>query len=323
MKTNNRLIFALIMSVVVLLLLGCSNDTEKETLIIADQFGLAYAPIEIMKNQGFLREALDGAGLSTVTIEWKRLGNTTAIREAMLSEDLDIGFVGIPPFLIGVDNGMDWRIISGISQTPSALIASSKAVDSLEAIDDSTRIIVPQPGSIQHILLSMYAKRMYGDSKKYDHQLVAMSHPDGYTAMRTGASNTLHFTTPPFMQQEMKLENATVLLDGETCFGGPFTFIVGICPERIYDNPKIYTAFKNALEKSIEFIGTYPEDALEVLSESYDYSEADLKAYMDHPQMIYETDVRGLDAFVSFMVEEEMLSDSILNSDLYWGSDNE
>ncbi len=95
-----------------LLAAGCKE--EAKTIRIAEQYGLAYAPLQVMKEGAYLEEILG----DEYTVEWVKLANTAAIREAMLGDGLDVGFMGIPPFLIGVENGMEWKIMTGLSKSP-------------------------------------------------------------------------------------------------------------------------------------------------------------------------------------------------------------
>jgi ABC-type nitrate/sulfonate/bicarbonate transport system substrate-binding protein len=67
-----------------------------------------------------------------IQIEWVQLGNATAIREAMLARELDFGFMGIPPFLIGLDKGTNWQLIHGLSECPLGLVSFDPNVKSLE-----------------------------------------------------------------------------------------------------------------------------------------------------------------------------------------------
>ena len=92
--------FALCLALAALLISGCSAPAKK-TLTIAEQFGIAYAPLQVMKQEGTLEKALPG-----VTIQWVQMGGPTAIREGMLAGQIDVGFMGIGPMLIGVDTGM-------------------------------------------------------------------------------------------------------------------------------------------------------------------------------------------------------------------------
>lgn len=316
-----------------LFLTGCTtdqNNTAKTTnsgpaqspnrLVIADQFGLAYAPIEILKATDLLSEALAERGLEDVTVAFKRLGNTAAIREAMVSGDLDIGFVAIPPFLIGKDMGMDWRIISGLSESPMALVTKDPNLKGLRDLTPEHRILLPQPGSVQHILLSMVAEQTLKDSKAFDNQLIAMSHPDAMMAMMNGSNTQLHFTSPPYLEQELAQEGYKVLMEGEAIMNGPFTFIVGICPQRVYDNTPLYEAFETALSEAVVFMNESPEEAVSILSAAYDYSEADLRLYLSNPQLRFDTRVQGLERFHDFMSRTGMIQPTENMKDFFWSS---
>jgi ABC-type nitrate/sulfonate/bicarbonate transport systems, periplasmic components len=323
-KNKNGKIMLIVVIVFILILVGCrelmfSNETEKrETLIIADQFGLAYAPIEIMKQKGFLENALLENGLDDIEIKWQKFGNTVAIREAMLSGSLDIGFVGIPPFMLALDNGMPWRIMTGLSESNVSLITKDFEIENFSDLTDKNRIILPQPGSIQHILLMMAAEKVFDDAHKFDDQLIALSHPDGVIAYTAGDDLQLHFTTPPFIQEDLKAAGSHEILNGRDAFGEDFTFIVGVCQESLYSDTLIYQSFMIALEEAISYINESPEEAYFILSENYDYSQDEIEKYLQRDQMYFSTEVKGIEKFISFMKSSDQLKGSYSSESLFW-----
>lgn len=323
-KINNGKIMLIVVIVFILFLAGCwelifSNETKKrETLIIADQFGMAYAPIEIMKQKGFLENALLENGLDDIEIKWQKFGNTVAIREAMLSGSLDIGFVGIPPFLLALDNGMPWRIMTGLSESNVSLMTKDFEIENFSDLTDKNRIILPQPGSIQHILLMMAAEKVFDDAHKFDDQLIALSHPDGVIAYTAGDDLQLHFTTPPFIQEDLKAAGSHEILNGRDAFGEDFTFIVGVCQESLYSDTLIYQSFMIALEEAISYINESPEEAYFILSENYDYSQDEIKKYLQRDQMYFSTEVKGIEKFISFMKSSDQLKGSYSSESLFW-----
>lgn len=316
---NRRILFVFMLSVVVgtLLFSGCGKKEEAK-LVIADQFGLAYAPLEIMKAQGLVEKNLAERGIENVRVEYKKLGNTATIREAMVAGDLDIGFVAIPPFLLGKDKGMDWRIISGLSESPVGLVTRDSRLENVSQLGSEQRIILPQPGSIQHILLSMYTEREFGDATYFDKQLLTMTHPDGLVVMSNEKTEYLHFTTPPFLQKELELESAKLLLDGEECFGGEFTFIVGICPERVFQDKAVYSSFSEALQEAIGFMAANPEESLQLLLQAYEYSEAELRGYLADERMRFTTEVRGAEEFYNFLKRTGKIENEFTEADFFW-----
>ena len=106
------IIIILILSLSLFLMSACGrNDQQSQkTITIAEQYGLAYAPVQLIKELQLLEESDP-----ELKVEWKQLSNTTSIRESMLAGEVDIAFMAIPPFLIARYKGMELKIISGLS----------------------------------------------------------------------------------------------------------------------------------------------------------------------------------------------------------------
>lgn len=290
-----------------LLLLGCQ---ENKTVVIAEQYGLAYAPIQIMRAKGYLEEALPD-----YEIEWVKLGNTMAIREAMMADALDVGFLGIPPYIIGTDKGMTWKLFTGLSRAPLGLMG--KEAIELSDIDETSKIALPQPGSIQHILLSMGAEKHLGSATYFDEQLVTMKHPDGMQMLLHGDGIEYHFTSPPYVFQEREAGMKTII-DGEACFGGTFTFIAGVSSAAFKEDEKAYTAVVDALDKAIALIENDHDETLELLNEYYDIDKEILRLYVYQSGMVYETEIKGLETFVDFMLRHGYIEKSYEREELVW-----
>jgi len=290
-------------TLLLLTLLYFSCGSSSKSISIAQQYGLAYAPVQIMKDKGFLEEELKG----NTEVKWIRLANTAAIREGVLAGDVDAGFLGIPPFLIAMDQGMPWKLLCGISQAPLGLAVPAGRWDKIGDIPPDARIALPQPGSIQHILLSMALKRELGDSAYLDKHLVSLKHPDGLNALVSGSVDG-HFTSPPYIFMEEDLEDFEVILSGEEAMGSAFTFIVAMVTDRAgTEHPDFPGALRRALERSISYMEENPHDTLTILSEAYKLEKQELNDYMNRPGLTYGTEVLGLEQFISFMNTEDYL----------------
>ncbi len=306
---RGKIALGLLMTVcLTLLLAGCqsaSDETGQMNLKIAKQFGLAYAPLTIMESQDLLKKHAPD-----LTVEWVQLANTAAIREAILSDELDVGFMGIPPFLIGADNGMGWKIFTGLSRAPLGLMTSNPEVQSLSDISETDRIALPQPGSIQHILLSMAAKRELGSAVYFDNQLVSMKHPDGVQMLMSDSEITMHFTSPPYIFTE-KEGGMHEVISGDEAFGSPFTFIVGAMRDGMESSPEVIEAVRLALSDAMAFIEEHPEETLDILSQQYGIEKEKLRSYIYVNDMVYTPEVEGLETFIDFMVDEAYLTEGI------------
>ncbi len=301
--TPGKTAFVLLL-ILLLPISSCSKQADVTTLRIAEQYGLAYAPLQLMR----LEKQLEKAGIKP---EWVKLINTASIREAMLAGRVDIGFMGIPPFLLGRDKGMDWKIFTGLSRAPLGLVSRKENLHSLGDLSNSDRIALPQPGSIQHILLSMAAEKELGDSSWFDSRLVTLSHPDGFAALSSGGGISAHYTSPPYLFEELKLPGARLLTDGETAFGGAFTFIVGVSRGGLQnEDPKLLEKFTGILKECINRFESDREDIVETLSPEYAIHGDLLAEYLSTEGLIYSPEILGLDHFQEFMYSSGLIDSS-------------
>lgn len=283
--TAALLIFALMLG----LFSGCAKKAPEE-LNIAEQFGIAYAPLQIMKQQGLLEKRLPG-----VTVNWKQFGGPTAIREGMLAGEIDFGFMGPSPVLMGIDHGMKWKFATGISFNEMAIMVKNPQVQKLSDLTENDRIAIISPACTQHILLCMAAEKELGDPNYFDSQLVSMSHPDAANALMTDTEVTAHLATPPYISAELEAGMHSIAT-GEEIMGQPFTFITGVAMEEFYQKqPEKYQAFIESLNEAIDYINTNMEDAVAALAPIYGISEEELYEQMTYQGTIYSNRLEGID----------------------------
>ena len=161
-------------------LAACGGGDEtadgKTKLTIAHQYGIAYAPLEVMKQQKLIEKHYDG-----VEVEWSTLNSGSAINEGFLSGDIDVGAMGVAPAITGVTSGVPYKICSNMSAQPHKIMTNNPNIKSLKDITDE-KIALVNIGSIQHILLAMAAKEQLGDAHALDENIAAMAHPDGMSS---------------------------------------------------------------------------------------------------------------------------------------------
>ena len=299
---KRRMALSLLLLALMVGMTGC-QPPPKEKITLATQFGIAYAPLEIMKQDRLLEAALPG-----VQVEWVQMGGPTGIREGMLAGKIDVGFMGIGPMLIGVDTGMPWKCFAALSANEVAFVTNRADIRSLQDIQPSDRIAILSPGSTQHILLCMAAEKALGNADALDTQLVSMSHPDAMTAMLAGSEIALHIATPPYT--ELELENGMhKILTGQEVMGGPFTFICGVALTRLYEEqPALYTALTQSLQKATETLNADMPGAARRLAPLYGIPEAVLLQAMRYQGSIYGTSLHGVDRFAAAMARLGLLS---------------
>jgi len=271
--------------------------SARPELKIAGQFGLVYAPLMIAEKLQIFQKH----GLAPV---WKEYGSGAAVRESLISGEADVGFMGIPPFLIGWDKGCDWKVSMGFVVVPVGLVTNDPRITSLKDFKPADKIAVPSPGSVQHILLSMAAKKELGNPAALDQNLIALPHPDAAASLISKKGIVAHFTTPPYLFQELEQPGFRLVIDDEKAFGTRFSFNVGVATTKFHNQrPAHYRAFVNAIEESMDWINKNTKKAAELLAPEFKLTPEKTYKYMTWPGMEYTTKALGLMGFANFMKE--------------------
>lgn len=283
---------------------GCANKPEtkmeafnQQKLRIAMQYGLAYAPVQIMQEKKIIEKYLPGA-----SITWKEMGTGPVIRDAMVTGEIDIGFMGISPFLIGWDKGAEWKIAAASGSQPLGLVTYKKDIKTIADFTAQDRIATPAVASIQHILLSMEAEKQRGSAHAFDQMMISIAHPDATTSLLGKKDVTAHFSSPPFLFKELADPDVHQVISGEDAFGSEFTFIFGVAGNQFHDsNPMAYAAFIAAFNEAIAFINNHPRDAAKLLAPRYNMSETDCYKYLTADGTNYCSTPYGIMGFAEFM----------------------
>lgn len=285
-----------------------------ETISLTEQYGLAYAPIATARLKGWFEEELPG-----VKFDWHTAGNATAVREAMLAGRLDGGFMGIPPYLIGKDRGMTWIAGAAVAEAQLGLVVVRPGIDDLKDIPRDLRIALPQPGSIQHILLAMAAENRLGDASRFDEQLITLSHPDGMAALTAGREVEAHFTSPPYLQKELENKEAQLLLDGVTAFGSEFTFIIAVFSNELTVNyPDAIDGIRRVINRSAKWLNENPDVAAAFMADYYRMDEQNLTEILSSEVLSFGGEIKGMSRFVEFMTERDYLINGLTQDDLVY-----
>jgi NitT/TauT family transport system substrate-binding protein len=134
-----------------------------------------------------------------------------------------------------------------------------------------------------------------------------MSHPDGQTALLSGASEiTAHFSSPPFQYQQLAKPGIHTVLNSYDVLGGPATFnLVWTTAKFRTENPKLYDAFVKALDEAIAIINADKRAAAEAylrLSKDKD-SVDDIVKLLNDPGIRYTTTPENVMKYVNFMLK--------------------
>ena len=91
---------------------------EVKEVRIAQQFGIGYLPLVIVKAQGLLEKHAERLGLGPVKVQWSTFTGGSSMNDALISGNLDFASGGVTPFLTL------WSRTQGSSQVKIASVMS-------------------------------------------------------------------------------------------------------------------------------------------------------------------------------------------------------
>ncbi len=271
-----------------------ATAAEVSEVKIAQQFGIGYLPLTLMKTNSLVEKQLKAAGLADTKVTWLVLASGQPMNDALLSGSLHVASGGVAPFLILWDRTrgtLNVKAVAALSSMPMYLVTNNPNVKSIRDLTDSDRISMAGAGtSIQTIVLQMAAAKEFGDANynKFSTLYRNLSHPDGLAAFLSGKEITAYFSSPPFQYQALERPGVRRILNSYDISGGPATFLVAWATGKFRDeNPKTFQAFFNAYKEATDFINANRRVAAEIyVRETKDKSGVDaIEKMLNDPEI--------------------------------------
>ena len=253
------------------LIAGVVHAASAETVRIAKQYGISYLPLIIMQEEKLLEAEGKARGLD-LTSEFLTISNGGTINDALISGNLEFASGGVGPMLTiwgKTRNNLKVRGVATLNAMPIWLNTSNPKVHALHDFTDADRIALPAVKvTIQAVVLEMAAAQELGikNFDKYDHLTTSLGHPDAQVALMSFKSEIdAHFTSAPFMYEELADPRIHRVLDSYEVLGGPHTFNAVWATTAYHDShPREYAAFLAALDRAQKLIKADPRRAAEL-----------------------------------------------------------
>lgn len=291
----------------------CSGPAKKIT--IAHQPGLGYAPLLIAKQTKSLEKAVPGT-----SVEWRVLDSGAAIRDGILSGDVQIGAGGIGPFLVGYDSGIKWKIVTAMDNMNLFLMAKDPKITSLKDLKGAGKIALPAPDSIQAVVARKGAAEQLGNANALDSQFVALGHPQGVQAL-IGDQLDAHMTSPPFQTDEER-QGAHKILASYDVFGEHTFNSVFASTDVQKCNPKLIRAMVAAITDANTMLAEDPAAASKILKpEMGGATPESIEKMITSSDVKWTTTPQGFGAFAKFMHEIKLIKKVPKTSELFFKSE--
>jgi NitT/TauT family transport system substrate-binding protein len=281
-----------------ILLVGAAVGAERSEIRVAEQYGLTFLPLMIMRDRGLVEAQARRHGMPAAHVTWIKLGAVNSINDAVLAGELEFAAGGVPSLvtLWSKTRGGPGEVrgAAALGDVPNELVVSRPEVKSIRDLGPKDKIAVTAVKiSNQALALQMAAAKEFGDEQydRLDPLTVGMAHPDATVALLSGSGTiTGHFSSPPFMQRELSKPPLHSILSTYDVLGGPATLNVVWTRTQFHDeNPKMYQAFVDALEEAIVIIGRDKRSAAAVYKRLGNASESleEIVAMLEDPRIVF------------------------------------
>ncbi len=144
------------------------------------------------------------AGMNVELYEYNNGGD---LMSAMVSGDLDVGYVGITPVINSMSKGVPIKIVAGVQNEGSGLLSHSSSIKSITDLKGKT-VATPGEASIQNVLLK-YELKKNGLSTS-DIESPSMKVPSMNDALRTKSIDAM-LTYEPYVTISKEVNNQTLV----------------------------------------------------------------------------------------------------------------
>lgn len=262
LATVRRILSWLASLVVLLGGLSAPARAEVKEVRVAQQFGVNYLPLIVMRKHGLIEKHAQAAGLGAIKATWAQFGSGAAMNDALLADSLDFASGGVGPLLKIWDRSkgeFDVKGVASLGSMPLYLTTINPNVRSIRDFTKKDKIALPAVRtSIQAILLQMAAAKEFGETNfaQLDDITVSMRHPDALAAMLNRVGDiTAHFANSPFQEQALQSTGVRKVLSSYEVLGGPSTLNSLYATAKFRNaNPGTYRAVVAALKEAVEMI---------------------------------------------------------------------
>ena len=294
------------------MLMRSSFSDEVSSIVIISQTGLPYLPLMVMDALQLVQKHAAQLGVATIKPEYKSLGGTQSLIDALLSRQMDFGVTGVPSLATlwdktaGTPNEV--RALSAVQSMPFMLVTNKPEIKTIKDFTSQDKIAVPAiKVSSQAICLQMAAAKEWGDDQyaKLDAFTITRSHPDAALSIMAKTEIDTHYSVAPYYYYELATAGVHNVLKSYDTLGGPATNGVMLMSKKFYDaNPKVTQAVYAALSEAHEFINKNPGDAAQIYIKTTSEKRSnreEMTKFISDPDNVWTTTPQQTMTFAGFM----------------------
>jgi NitT/TauT family transport system substrate-binding protein len=286
---------------------------EVSSIVMVSQHGLPYLPMMVMDTLKLVEKHAGKLGAGSVKPEYKTLGGTQSLIDALLSRQMDFGVTGVPSLNTLWDKTagtpQEVRALCAVQSMPFMLVTNRPSIKTLADFTEQDKIALPAVKvSSQAICLQMAAAKQWGQDQyaRLDSITITRSHPEAAVSVISKATEiNSHYAVAPFYYYELATPGVHNVLKSYDTLGGPATNGSMIMSKKFYDaNPKVSAAVYAAVTEANEFINKKPGEAAEIYIKTTGEkrsTQSEMATFIADPDNVWTTTPQQNMNFAGFM----------------------
>lgn len=247
-----------------------------------------------------------------VTIEWSSITSGTELRDALISDRLDIASIAVLSLATAEQNGMPLVYINNAGGNLMGLYSGNDNIQEMNDLNGSYKISVSSIGTGPHTAFLLGVNDKLGASAlaEFEDSMVTMANSDAVNAMISGTvgvdAAVITFPTS-IMAENNKSIHLVQDLSGEVLDYGVFT-VTCATSDFIEDNPDLVKAYLNAYTEAVDIMKNDTERAVEIMLKVYDGCTQEMaETFLENYVYTIETGMENYDTLMSFLYEQNIL----------------
>lgn len=305
-------LFLLLVSIITILTIGCTQETSTTT---SKSIRIGFFP-NITHPQALVGRGSDifkSEISNNYEIEWKKFNAGPAELEALLTGEIDIGYIGPGPAVNGatVSKG-DLKIIAGVSEA-GAVLVKGKDTDIKDMKDlENKKVSIPQYGNTQDMVLRglMKDNNLKDTGRGGNVKVVQSPNPDVKMLLEEGNIDAAFVPEPWGARLENEVGAKVVLDYDETWRNGDYSCAVIIAREEfVKENPEVIKEFLRAHVNATDYINNNSKEAMKIINSQIEELMTEplerdvLKKSIDRINVTYDPNVDSIKAIVNLSEE--------------------
>ena len=129
------------------MLLRSAFADEVSSIVLISQTGLPYLPMMVMEHFKLIEKHAEKLGVASLKPEFKSMGGTQSLIDALLSGQMNFGVTGVPGLAVlwdktaGTPNEV--RALSAVQSMPFMLVTNRETIKTIKDFNEHDKIALP------------------------------------------------------------------------------------------------------------------------------------------------------------------------------------